>query len=252
MRLYSTIWGRDAEPAGDRRAAARVHQGRQLRGRRLRRRAASSAPASASSPLPPRTRCTATSPASSPAPAGRSVGFALKLHQRAWALLRGRLRDRVDLRPAGQPQRLLQPGQARRASRSSTSRTSTAPCSTASTATTTPTGCWSAGGSATRGRGGVRGRPHRRVADELAAGAVVALGVSADGEPVPGRLDGTTSLVAVPRDIEALRPTDPAPRSAWRVAVREALVGADRRRRPDHRLRPRGLVRRRDRRRDGR
>jgi predicted GNAT superfamily acetyltransferase len=60
-------------------------------------------------------------------------------------------------------------------------------------------------------------------AEELAAGAVVALGVSADGRPVPGSLDGQTSLVAVPRDIGAMRRVDPVAAQRWRVAVRDAL-----------------------------
>lgn len=61
------------------------------------------------------------------------------------------------------------------------------------------------------------------VADELAAGAVVALGIGADGGPEPGQLDGTTSLVAVPPHIGALRAADPALAQKWRLAVREAL-----------------------------
>ena len=61
-------------------------------------------------------------------------------------------------------------------------------------------------------------------ADELARGAVVALSVADDGEPVAGRLDGTVSLVAVPPDVERLRTTAPALAHRWRIAVREALV----------------------------
>jgi predicted GNAT superfamily acetyltransferase len=60
--------------------------------------------------------------------------------------------------------------------------------------------------------------------DRLAAGAVIALGVSDDGTPVPGRLDGRTSLVAVPADIEAIRRTNPELAMTWRVAVRETLT----------------------------
>jgi predicted GNAT superfamily acetyltransferase len=60
--------------------------------------------------------------------------------------------------------------------------------------------------------------------DELATGAVVALGVSESGTPVPGRLDGATALVAVPRDIEALRASDPVLAQQWRVAVRDVLA----------------------------
>ena len=59
---------------------------------------------------------------------------------------------------------------------------------------------------------------------ERAAGAVMALGVGADGSPVPGRLDAATALVAVPRDIARLRATDPALAQRWRLAVREALT----------------------------
>ena len=42
----------------------------------------------------------------------RRLGFAIKLHQRAWALNNGLSRIRVDVRPAGPAQRLLQPRQA--------------------------------------------------------------------------------------------------------------------------------------------
>lgn len=68
------------------------------------------------------------------------------------------------------------------------------------------------------------GRPVPSVAaDELAGGAVVALGIDADGAPEPGRLDGATALVAVPHDIGGLRATDPALAQRWRLAVRDAL-----------------------------
>jgi predicted GNAT superfamily acetyltransferase len=56
-----------------------------------------------------------------------------------------------------------------------------------------------------------------------AGAAVVGLGRSPDGGPVPGTLDGATVLVAVPPDVETLRATDPESAHAWRVAVREAL-----------------------------
>ncbi|MEO6510179.1 MAG: GNAT family N-acetyltransferase [Nocardioides sp.] len=62
------------------------------------------------------------------------------------------------------------------------------------------------------------------VADELARGAVVALSVDEDGEPVVGRLDGAVSLVAVPADIERVRATAPALAQRWRIATREALM----------------------------
>jgi predicted GNAT superfamily acetyltransferase len=58
---------------------------------------------------------------------------------------------------------------------------------------------------------------------ELASDAVVALSSGADGGPVFGTLAGETLLVAVPPDIEGLRRTDLATAQAWRTAVREVL-----------------------------
>jgi predicted GNAT superfamily acetyltransferase len=60
--------------------------------------------------------------------------------------------------------------------------------------------------------------------DELAAGATVGLDVSGDGAPLPGDLEGETVLVAVPRDIGALRASDPALAARWRLSVRETLA----------------------------
>jgi predicted GNAT superfamily acetyltransferase len=69
------------------------------------------------------------------------------------------------------------------------------------------------------------GRPGERRADPgLAAGAVVALGTAADGSPEPGRLDGTTSLVAVPPDVTGLRASAPALAVRWRRAARDAMT----------------------------
>jgi predicted GNAT superfamily acetyltransferase len=55
------------------------------------------------------------------------------------------------------------------------------------------------------------------------AGAVIGLDHGDDGGPVPGSLDGETVLVAVPPDIETLRRTDPARATHWRLAMREVL-----------------------------
>ncbi|WP_307831224.1 GNAT family N-acetyltransferase [Nucisporomicrobium flavum] len=65
--------------------------------------------------------------------------------------------------------------------------------------------------------------PRWSVADLTCSGAAVALDRSPDGEPVPGRAAGDTVLVAVPPDVEALRRTDAARARRWRLAVREAL-----------------------------
>jgi predicted GNAT superfamily acetyltransferase len=70
------------------------------------------------------------------------------------------------------------------------------------------------------------GRSRQRlVADELAHGATVGLRIDERGAPERGRLHGATVLVAVPPDVEALRSSDPALAGEWRLAVREALAG---------------------------
>lgn len=60
---------------------------------------------------------------------------------------------------------------------------------------------------------------------ERVRGAVEVLGVSSSGHPVPGEDRGPVSLVAVPLDIETMRATDPSLATAWRTAVRDALGG---------------------------
>jgi len=71
------------------------------------------------------------------------------------------------------------------------------------------------------------GTPRRCDAQaELAGGAVMGLSRSTDGRPVVGTVDGVTLLVAVPHDIEQLRSDDPACARHWRVAVRDVLGSA--------------------------
>ncbi|MEU6001372.1 GNAT family N-acetyltransferase [Streptomyces sp. NPDC047197] len=57
------------------------------------------------------------------------------------------------------------------------------------------------------------------------AGAVTGLGVSPEDRPVLGTLEGPAVLVAVPGDIEKLRATDPALAAVWRAALRDVLGG---------------------------
>ncbi len=61
---------------------------------------------------------------------------------------------------------------------------------------------------------------------ERRRGAVVALARSDQGWPVPGELAGETALVAIPQDVEGLRRTDPGCAQQWRIAVRDALSTA--------------------------
>ncbi|GAA4093847.1 GNAT family N-acetyltransferase [Nocardioides kongjuensis] len=56
-------------------------------------------------------------------------------------------------------------------------------------------------------------------------GAVVALEVSAAGGPIVRPAYGRTVLVGVPVDVEGLREQDPALAGAWREALREVLGG---------------------------
>jgi predicted GNAT superfamily acetyltransferase len=61
---------------------------------------------------------------------------------------------------------------------------------------------------------------------ELMPEATVALACGADGRPEIGSaVDGTPVLVAVPPDVEGLRRTDPDAAKAWRAALREVLGG---------------------------
>lgn len=63
----------------------------------------------------------------------------------------------------------------------------------------------------------------------LRAGGAAVLVERAEERPAPGGGlpdDGRPVLVAVPGDIERLRSTDPAAAGAWRIAVREALTSA--------------------------
>ncbi len=157
---------------------------------------------------------------------GRSVGFALKLHQRAWALLRGvgevcwtfdplvRRNASFNIgKLAAEPTEYLANfyGQmddgingSDESDRLLVSWRLNAPDVVAA--------CSS----------------QRRIANaaaERAAGAVLALDISSSGRPVAGRTDADTVLVAVPADIEQLRVADGSCAAAWRSSVREVLGG---------------------------
>lgn len=64
------------------------------------------------------------------------------------------------------------------------------------------------------------------VAELQGLGAAVALSVDADGSPVEGSASGDTLLVGIPRDIVELRKRDPRIAAAWRAASRSILGGA--------------------------
>lgn len=164
----------------------------------------------------------------SPAATGRSVGFALKLHQRAWALSRGVSEIAWTFDPliarnayfnlvklAAQPAEYLTNFYGPMIDAINGDQDSDRLLVR-----------WRLRDSAVA-RASTGGRAGATAADEIAAGALLALDIAEDGSPVPGRLDGATSLVAVPRDIEGIRAADPDMARRWRVAVRDALTGLE-------------------------
>ncbi|MFJ7198852.1 MULTISPECIES: GNAT family N-acetyltransferase [unclassified Streptomyces] len=69
------------------------------------------------------------------------------------------------------------------------------------------------------------GTPHVVFADDAGARAVVGLDAKPGGSPVVGRQDGDTVLVRIPADAEELRRTAPLLAREWRYALREVLGG---------------------------
>ncbi|MEV4313096.1 GNAT family N-acetyltransferase [Actinocrispum sp. NPDC049592] len=141
---------------------------------------------------------------------GRSVGYALKLHQRAWAISRGLSAVEWTFDPL-----------VSRNAYFNLSKLGARPVEYLPDF-----------------YGGMRDQINRgEESDRLlvrwdlrsgpAAGpdlpAVIALDRSPEGRPVLGTVDGPDLLVAAPRDIEALRSSDPAGARQWRLAIREVL-----------------------------
>ena len=223
VRLYSAIWGRDANPPMTvelLRAFTKAgnYVGGAFEGGRLVGACVGFFHAPAEDALHSHIAGVA------PSLNGRHVGFALKLHQRAWALLRGVSEIAWTFDPLVSRNayfNLVKLG--------------------AQPAEYLPnfygTMLDSINGDDDSDRLLVRWRlrsPHvvaasggqhtpAKLAAELAAGATVGLGVSDDGAPVAGDLDGSTVVVAVPPDIGDLRSRDSALAAQWRFAVREAL-----------------------------
>ncbi|WP_436763454.1 hypothetical protein [Streptosporangium sp. V21-05] len=162
--------------------------------------------------------------------AGRGIGFALKLHQRDWALERGLERITWTYDPL-----------VRRNAHFNLAKLGARPEEYLPSFYGVMSDAINAGDESDRVLAvwrltaphvlaAVRGEPYRPV---IPADAVAWLG-ERDGGPVRGPADtagaaGTagagTVLVAVPRDVEALRRADPRAAGAWRVAVREVLGG---------------------------
>jgi predicted GNAT superfamily acetyltransferase len=161
----------------------------------------------------------------SPRAQGRNVGFALKAHQRAWALLSGIREISWTFDPliarnayfnlaklAADPAEYLPNFYGRMNDGiNGADDTDRLLVSWRLDAAAVADAC--------------RGR-QRTVPPAVLREAVPVLAVSASGAPLPvPRPAARTVLVAVPPDIEGLRVTDPALASAWRAALREVLGG---------------------------
>jgi predicted GNAT superfamily acetyltransferase len=162
----------------------------------------------------------------SPAVRGRSVGFALKTHQRAWALRRGLTTitwtfDPLVARNAyfnlaklgALPVQYLDDFYGRMGDEIN-----------ADDESDRLLVAWRLDGPLAARC--CAGRPNHADPDALrAAGAAVGLDADEAGGPVAGRVDAPTVLVRLPPDIERLRRSDPAAARPWRRAVRDVLGG---------------------------
>ena len=163
----------------------------------------------------------------SPRALGRSVGFALKLHQRAWALRRGVTVIEWTYDPLVRRNAYFNLVKLGALPAEYLPRFYGGMADTINNGDDTDRllARWALDSPEVIAASLGKPSPHD-AQRELAAGAVVALGRTADGAPEPGTLDGPVLLVAVPPDIEALRVSDPDGARRWRVAVRDALGAA--------------------------
>lgn len=157
---------------------------------------------------------------------GRNVGFALKLHQRAWALERGITRVSWTFDPL-----------VRRNAWFNLAKLGALPTAYLESFYGTMSDGINAGEEsdrilvdwpldADRVVGACAGRPPGvDAAALLAGGATVGLDADVAGRPVPSRSSGDVVLVGVPPDVERLRIEDRDAAQAWRFALREVLGG---------------------------
>ncbi|MFC4536629.1 GNAT family N-acetyltransferase [Sphaerisporangium dianthi] len=152
---------------------------------------------------------------------GRGIGYALKLHQRAWALSRGlgvitwtydplvRRNAYFNIAKLGaRPRRYLPSFYG-----------AMEDAINAGDESDRLLAVWRLGDPEAEAACAGAARP-----PAVPAGAVVAL-AEQDGRPVEGRVEGRVLLIGTPRDVETLRPRDPATAKAWRHAVRRVLGG---------------------------
>lgn len=158
---------------------------------------------------------------------GRGAGFALKLHQRAWALRRGIDAVRWTYDPLVRRNAFFNIAKLG-AEVSELLPNFYGPMSDVMNAGDESDRCfaeWSL--SAERVVACSEGRSHEPDADRMIAdGAAVVLDEDTRGAPVRGVDRGRTRLCHVPRDVVGLRGRDPGLARTWRVALREAMVRA--------------------------
>ncbi|HZD73358.1 MAG TPA: GNAT family N-acetyltransferase [Actinomycetota bacterium] len=157
---------------------------------------------------------------------GRNVGFALKLHQRAWALQRGITRITWTFDPL-----------VRRNAWFNLAKLGALPTAYLESFYGTMRDGINAGEESDRilvdwpldadrvVRACAGHPPEIDVAGLLAGGATVGLDADVMGRPVPSRAAGGVVLVGVPPDVERLRLEDRDAAQAWRFALREVLGG---------------------------
>ena len=157
---------------------------------------------------------------------GRSVGFALKTHQREWALERGVDRVTWTFDPL-----------VRRNAYFNLTKLSARPRGYLVDFYGPMADAINAGDESDRldmewrlrderVASACAGRPQEPDADALLAdGAVVGLSADDKDVPVPGEVDASTVLVGVPADIEWMRGADRSRAVAWRHALRDVLGG---------------------------
>ncbi|MEU9620893.1 MULTISPECIES: GNAT family N-acetyltransferase [unclassified Streptomyces] len=156
---------------------------------------------------------------------GRNVGYAVKLHQRAWALARGITAVTWTFDP------LIS-----RNAYFNLAKLGAVPSEyladfygamqdevNAGTETDRLLVHWELVGE--HAVGAAAGMPRIVTVDSAGAHAVVGLDAKPDGCPAVGRRDGDTVLVRIPAEIEALRRADPPLARAWRYELREVLGG---------------------------
>jgi predicted GNAT superfamily acetyltransferase len=157
---------------------------------------------------------------------GRNVGFAIKLHQRAWALRRGVNRVSWTFDPLVSRNAYFNLGKL------GGTAAEYLPNFYGEMADTVNAGDesdrlvvdWDL--RSERVVQGSRGNPPAVSLDDLhARGAVIGLCADRQGAPVVGSSTGPLVLVAVPPDIEALRRSDMDSARAWRFALRGVLSG---------------------------